>query len=132
MDTHELAWAAGFIDGEGSFFWNSHKRPAGHPGYGMPRFTVAQCDEQPILRLEGLFPFLRRRLQPRRQAHYRDQWILGCNGHEHVQQLLASLWPYLSDFKRDAALVILARVREQSKALPEWHDRKRSAQYRGR
>jgi hypothetical protein len=110
MDT-DRAWAAGFVDGEGSFHWNANS-----PGYGIPRFSVAQVDSEPMLRLIELFPFLKYRHAPGRNG-CKDQHILTANGYEKVQYLLAVLWPWLSQFKRDDAVRVLSRFREQRAAL---------------
>ena len=40
--SEELAWAAGFFDGEGSTYLEKHRT---HPGYMVPRLYVPQCAE---------------------------------------------------------------------------------------
>lgn len=109
VSREELAWAAGFIDGEGSFNWNVTRA-----GYGVPRFGLNQVDSEPVERLLAVFPFLGLSIRQREHSHYQDQWYVWANGYERVQAILAMTWPWLSEFKRQAAVKVLRRFREQS------------------
>lgn len=48
-----LAWAAGFLEGEGTFRFNSHT--AKRPHSGSPTITAAQKDPESLYRLQAIF-----------------------------------------------------------------------------
>ncbi len=94
----ELAWAAGFVDGEGCFYSASSKR--------YPRLSISQNDKEVLERFQesvglgkiyGPYP-------PRPDFEYR------LNGLEKVQAVIAMLWPWLSGKKKEQAKKILAAV----------------------
>jgi hypothetical protein len=104
LSENELAWAAGFIDGEGYIKWTVDKR-----GYGRLELDVAQVVKTPLERLQKIFggglygPY---QYKTNKQPHYR--WILhGFAAREAVIRML----PYFS-------------VKEQQarKALDSFHD----------
>jgi hypothetical protein len=98
MDTHELAWCAGFFDGEGST----------HPGkkgeYKVIRLSVAQAELAPLERfrravglgsIEGPYA-------PRGVSTL-PKWIYRVYSYEEVQYVVCLLWPWLGDTKRAQA-----------------------------
>lgn len=104
----ELAWAAGFYDGEGSTsssYKNNYRQismainQAGDP-CTLNRFCEAVGN---LGTVKGpYFP-------PSFKAHYQQQWLWSAGKLEHIQQVLCVLWPYLSQPKKDQAHRVVSR-----------------------
>ena len=107
----ELAWAAGFFDGEGTVFVNHQKRVP-HPARKNPAryditspvISVSQVEYQPLERFAKAVagrkptgPYKQKTENSR--AYYR--WD-AC-GRPSVLRILGLLWPYMSQPKRDQA-----------------------------
>ncbi len=102
----ELAWAAGFFDGEGSFHAHASKRHAAATGYQREYWSVqasvGNTDKElldrfyayvGVGRIKG--PYIEQR--GNRLPVYR--W--SASGHMAVQFLGAMLWPWLGTYKRE-------------------------------
>lgn len=96
---HELAWAAGFVDGEGSFNWSKSKQAIG--------FGITQLDRRSLDRfvkavgigkIYGPYP----RAKKQGTVHYYKLYSF-----ESVQALAAMLWPWLGEVKRADARRVL-------------------------
>lgn len=100
MTTHELAWAAGFFDGEGSVFLSAKKQP---------RLNIGQNDRAVLDR------FLAAVGVGRVNGPYRgkDFYYFQTTTFEKTQAVIALLWKYLSPVKRAQA----ARVLMEHKAV---------------
>lgn len=115
LDTHELAWAAGFFDGEGNIRAKFTK-VAGRT-YCYPGLSANQIDPQVLERFRcavgGLGkvtgPWDRARYAPNRQS----QWCYEVWSFERVQAVVAMLWKWLSPVKREQAKRALLEVRAQ-------------------
>lgn len=99
----ELAWAAGFFDGEG---WSTLLRGK------YPQLGVAQKDQRPLIRF--LFAI------DGRGSVYKPggtsnayQWR--CSVLEDVLYVLSLLWPYLSEPKKEQWKGVLEKNSEFSK-----------------
>jgi hypothetical protein len=96
VDREELAWAAGFLDGEGHF--GRHRRKGARPG-GRLAIQVAQQDRRPLDRLQAILggrvygPY-----GPYGQTQPYFLWYI--QGFERTQATIAMLWPFLSEPKR--------------------------------
>lgn len=107
MNREELAWAAGFFDGEGCFTISRRR--------DVLTFTVAvvQRDERPLQRFRNAVGF------GRIYAHNggMKRWQVGS--FEQSQATVALLWPFLSGPKRDDATRALSSMRSyfESKGL---------------
>lgn len=103
----ELAWAAGFFDGEGTICQRIDKRPGRTPGL---QFHMEQVDPRPLLRFAAAVGWeggLSRRA-PRgggRQAIHRVSM-----GHAAAVRTMQLLWPYLSEPKREQLLAAVDRI----------------------
>ncbi len=110
----ELAWAAGFFDGEGSVFVSrqKHVRHAAEPGrtpgkvypVTSPCVSVSQVEPEPLARFARAVggrkptgPYKPR--GPRSNPYYRWDAV----GRPSVHRVLSLLWPYLSEPKRRQA-----------------------------
>lgn len=107
IDREELAWAAGFFDGEGSVWCRGDGT-----GLGL---EINQARPEPIERFLRIFPFgkiyiKKTRLNDRAKL---PQWVFRVGRHENVQQVVVSLWPWLTAQKKEQA----------TKALTTWNHR---------
>lgn len=102
----ELAWAAGFFDGEGSTYLNIRKdRKVSHVKMG-----VAQVEPEPLRKFFGIVgrggisgPYTEK--ESSRNAKPIYKW--NCSGFP-AKEVLAMLWPYLSEVKKQQATVAIA------------------------
>jgi hypothetical protein len=107
-DTHELAWTAGFFDGEGSTYNSTSPT-----GTASVRLAVAQVDTRPLMRIRDAVGFgsvngpYQRKNSPDQPIYY-----YSVTSFEHTQAFIAMLWKYLSAPKREQAIVALKAVRE--------------------
>jgi hypothetical protein len=101
VDTHELAWAAGFFDGEGSVFWRGQIRKE-------LCLTVAQADIRPLIRFANAvgFPGVRGPYIPR-NMNGKSYYVYSVNSHVRVQAIVAMLWKFLSEPKQSQAEIAL-------------------------
>lgn len=93
--TTELAWAAGFYDGEGSFYCRSNRKEM--------VMEVSQVDLRPLERffsVAGVGSITQNKARGRSQAIYR--WRSGCRN--DVLDVVNKLWPYLSEPKKEQIL----------------------------
>lgn len=126
--TAEVAWAAGFFDGEGSIYVRNTKRHKGGNGKHYPLLTVeasiAQTVREPLDRFALLFAF-GRVVGPYAQsgAAQNDYYRWQCGGRPSVHELLCVLWPHLSEFTKDKARKAWEHLRSaatiKSPKLPE-------------
>lgn len=106
----EVAWAAGFFDGEGSIFVNKQRVPrperAGSPVYDIvsPNISISQVDRRPLERFARVVggrevsgPY-----KPRHEKA-REYYRWDACGRPSVHRVLCILWPYLSEAKREQA-----------------------------
>jgi len=102
MNKEELAWAAGFFDGEGSigtYFNRPHVD--GSQGSGTTRLTITQKDRRPLDRFReavGVGSVTQR--QPDAQHDY-GMYALQVVKRAGVHQIIWLLWPWLSEPKRE-------------------------------
>ena len=112
LNREELAWAAGFLDGEGYFgLHKSHGRPTDKRAYYRPYISAAQCDRQVLDRLQACLqmgvvkgPYLRTK------KNHNDAFLFYVCSFEKA--IIALLWPWLSPVKRAQAKQALIDYRE--------------------
>jgi hypothetical protein len=95
----EMAWAAGFFEGEGNF--------------SRKGLAVAQVNREPLDRLKEITGFGTIR------GPYRNRgpiFLWEINSFELIQAFVAMVWPWLSERRREQARKALARYH----ALPSW------------
>jgi hypothetical protein len=105
IDTHELAWAAGFVDGEGCF---AHRKQRVNKAL-LPSFHLAQVERYPldrfnaatlnICKVYGPSP-------PKREGHS-PYYQISVHGFEKTQAILAMLWKWLGPTKRAQGVSVL-------------------------
>lgn len=111
----ELAWAAGFLDGEACFkFYTANN----DKGRGRLAVTVAQVRREPLDRLATLFGGTVRGpygpYQNSKQAHF--QW--DTSSYERAETVIESIWPWLSDPKREQALQAIEEYKNRRPGKP--------------
>lgn len=102
FDTHELAWAAGFWDGEGNFNFVRYKIPVNwskiNRQLGQIRARLCQANTIPLKILQealhvgkiyGLY-------KNAGQARFRI-WEYSVGSFEETQAVIAMLWKWLSE-----------------------------------
>jgi len=109
MNLHELAWAAGFFDGEGYVGYSLHPKKLSA--------CVAQTNEELLTRFRhavgGLGQIYRIKV---RAAHHRPCWQWRVTRTEHVQAVVALLWRFLGPVKRAQAKTALLTWQTQPDA----------------
>lgn len=103
---NNLAYIAGFLDGDGSLMFQIKKRKDGRIGW---RFMFTICFYQDTRHEKPLF-WIRKKLKigyiSRRNDHITE---LRINGYEQIERILALLIPFLR-FKRKQAIAIQKAV----------------------
>ena len=97
----ELAWAAGFFDGEGSV--GCYETENGSK-FRSPRLNLQVCQTSPdvLIRFANAVGVGRvRGPYGPKAANSSPYWSYGTEAFQNVQQVVASLWPMLSQQKRD-------------------------------
>lgn len=109
----ELAWAAGFFDGEGSITRQIKRngRDGTWTGRCSLRISIMQCDDRPLLRFAAavgignvLGPYERQRGRNERAVY---QWM--CE-RERAIGVMGVLWTYLCDPKREQWLTVAGQI----------------------
>jgi hypothetical protein len=102
-DREELAWAAGFFDGEGTV--NYSTLPSGRP---VVRAGLVQVDMRPLMRFRDAVGFgILAGPQQRKAPNSKPICIYRVSSFEHTQALVAMLWHWLSEPKREQATRVL-------------------------
>jgi hypothetical protein len=108
MDTHELAWGAGFFDGEGStcvlMRRAKRKTKADHISYYL-RLTVTQTsvlgEPQSLLRLQALFGGRIHKVDMAKYpANYKQRYVY-LVGTAAARRAMMLMWPWLGEEKRE-------------------------------
>jgi hypothetical protein len=103
FDTHELAWAAGFFDGEGNCCFNLNKsNPRGSKEYIQPRLriTVAQKSKPMLIRFKKFVLNLGQINGPYKNRIHNEIYNYYVSDFEISQAVMAMLWKYLGDVKK--------------------------------
>jgi hypothetical protein len=109
----DIAWAAGFIDGEGHFSLRAVRNESRRNGVRFyPRVIVGQTKREPLDRLASLFQGA---IRLRRQGHpgWRPVWEWSIAGGRRLRVVLPLLSPHLS-VKREECDVLLEFVRRMA------------------
>lgn len=102
IDREELAWAAGFLDGEGCFT-GAYRTVTKDTRTFYPLLTVSQVHRPSLRRLQRVFHAGSIIKRPAQQVGWSDQWLYQVNGFEKVQAITAMVWIWLGRVKREQA-----------------------------
>ena len=102
----ELAWAAGFFDGEGSFSWTEAA------AFGCA--VINQANKEPLERFHRAVAGLGKIYGPYEARHKdrwsrKPQWAFRAHRREHVQAIAVMLWFKLGSIKKRQAIAVLKR-----------------------
>ena len=114
-DPIELAWAAGFVDGEGCFTAGAGR---------WPQIIVVQVDRRPLERLHaalGGLGAVAARPPSTRSPNDKPQFEWHVRDFEGVQQALILLWPYMCEPKREQATRMVLKVRSNCRRIGKSH-----------
>lgn len=95
MNETELAWAAGFYDGEGNVCWRKHQRG----GYNL---SISQKDREVLDR------FARAVTLGRVTTQGKNGWQFYCGNRAGIIAIFRLLWPYLGTTKKVQAVKALS------------------------
>lgn len=99
----ELAWAAGFIDGEGCF---SIKRRKTKP---TPSFRIVQVDPRPLQRLQAVIGgSLTGPTSP--PSHKGKPFYILCLYNKALYPQVERLWPYMCEPKKEQWKRVLEQI----------------------
>lgn len=113
IDLLELAWAAGFYDGEGSTITQVESRDR----RVTLQICVSQCDVGPLERFQRALGGIGAIYgpTPRPKPQWRPLYQFRINRFEHSQAAIAMLWRFLCEPKREQAAEAMQRYhRERS------------------
>ena len=99
MNREELAWAAGFVDGEGHFGLHLSQGKKSRP-YGAITLNVAQKDRQVLDRFQAALGVGKVYGPYSHGAKPTKYFAFFSHNFEHTQAAIAMLWPWLSLVKR--------------------------------
>lgn len=108
LDTHELAWAAGFFDGEGTTCCTHGTRQNGYKYLNL-HFEVRQIDRQVLDRFRQAIGIGSVTGPYAVNDSPNHQWAFAVSSYEDCQVAVAFLWKWLSPVKRTQARIHLRR-----------------------
>lgn len=115
-DSTELAWSAGFIDGEGHFRCQRNGRADRQSQQWAMHLAVGQVDPAPLYRLQSLFGGYV--YGPTANRSHKPNYTWRLNGYERVQACVAAIWPYLSVKQPQAATALREFVEHRRAGRP--------------
>lgn len=104
INTHELAWAAGFFDGEGHIRCDTRVN-----GVKILQFKISQNDPAVLVRFKRAVFNLGSIYRPYRNGtkSYNQYYVYQIHNFESVQAVCAAMWKYLSPVKREQVVSAL-------------------------
>lgn len=108
VNREELAWAAGFFDGEGNTNTYDSRATGGRLGIQL---AVTQIHRSTLERFQGILRAGRIYGPYFTKSGRHGQYTLKVRGFEQVQAAVAVLWPWLTPVKREQAALALVRYR---------------------
>lgn len=119
MDTHELAWASGFFDGEGCFSLS-----VSSTGRRYPSASIAQVDRRALARFRRTVrvgkiygPYKKKRPNQAPEHKYAATGLL------QTQAVLAMLWRFMGPVKRAQGIAVLKAFLAQPADARKWLSR---------
>jgi hypothetical protein len=114
LDTHELAWAAGLFDGEGSTYVGNQIRPDRPRNGKVLRMALTMTDFESVRRFHAALGGLGQVVGPyplgKTQLLPQIRWQVGS--FEYAQMVIAILWRWLGPAKREQARRCMAEIQE--------------------
>lgn len=127
-DTHELAWAAGFFDGEGSSVL-SHRKT----GWKTLMMSIGQVHREPLDRFDRATDNIGSVVGPykqRKEGHQPYyQWVV--TGLEPCQTVMTMLWPWLCSIKREQWTIVSEAMMAYKETIADEQSARRRARKPG-
>ena len=126
INRESVAWAAGLFEGEGSIVWCSlkNRNPKLEP-WRVCQLSLHSTDEDVVRRFASVIgigkvygPY---RYPTREVPNRKPSWYWGVQNFERCQFVLALLWPWLCNRRRNKALEVL---RLELQERPAGHNRR--------
>lgn len=105
VDREELAWAAGFFDGEGCT--SVYSRSLQSRDYWVVQLSVSQIHADTLERFRAAVGVGQMFGPYSRTGN--DIYTFKVSGYEKVQAIIAMLWPWLTTHKKEQAVLALQR-----------------------
>lgn len=120
INTHELAWAAGFFDGEG------HIRTTTPAKFKQLVATIGHTDLELLRRFQKAVLGLGNITGPYiRDSQYKNVYSWRTSNFEHGQAIISLLWKFLGNYRKEQALQALEEMKEDFK-LPRMSTKDRA------
>lgn len=97
MNREDLAWAAGLFEGEGNVGLFQSR---------WSRLGITSTDRDVLEKFQAVFPAMGRIYGPYDQGH-KPFWSWQVSKFEHVQAIIAGIWPWLCSRRRARAADVL-------------------------
>lgn len=110
MSREELAWAAGFVDGEGHFGFSFVSHKASNSQQKIIGLSVNQTDVRALQRLREVLKLGRINGPYKYKSTHSPIWVYHIGSFEEVQSAICKLWPWLGPVKREQAKDVLLRA----------------------
>lgn len=113
MNREDLAWAAGFFDGEGSFLIRNqpYQTKAGRKRGKYARASLDHTERDQLVRFQHIIGLGRIDKGHKSKLGKKEIWRWVVDGHEHVQAVGAKLWAWLGVDKASKLAFVLRGVR---------------------
>ena len=110
IEVADLAWAAGFFDGEGSTLLKG-----GYPGISIHQAGTLTDPPEVLVRFQRTFGGIGYVAGPDAPTneHHRPRWTYETHGYERTQVLVAMMWKWLGPIKRSQAVAVLTAFRDR-------------------
>jgi hypothetical protein len=96
INRENLAWAAGFIDGDGHITKKHSHLYGCQSGYTVPEVLIKLSCIFPFGKIYGPYNSISQQDYPRKPT-----WTWSVSKFEYVQAVVAMLWPWLSNYRKD-------------------------------
>lgn len=119
LNKAELAWAAGFFDGEGTTCLTRYKPKNQQRSYTVIAVGISQVEREPLERFQravGDLGVIIGPYQPR-ERNRKPQYRFRASGFERSQAIVVMLWPYLCSIKQAQAALALQQMRGEIRSI---------------
>ena len=112
MDKEQVAWAAGFFDGEGTTYLRTRKGK-GNRNYVCPTIRIGQSGDPEVLhKFKNIFGIGRVNGPFKYREGRKPIYQYSCDSYKSAIPIIKAMWPYLSNVKKlQASKVLVAAER---------------------
>ena len=124
FNAQDLAWVAGFYDGEGSVNGGKRETKKGGKTYSYQKLSIGQNNPELLYKIREILgcgkvygPYKDKRFKP-----VRAQWFFQTQDRDECTTILKLIWPWLGSKKKQQALKILPELDDRSLKEVGWED----------